>query len=153
RGEAEQETVASALQRLDVEQLKDFLKNEFVRDKLLQDHFMIYATGEVKRGGKSVDDYKKDVDALYKDASTNGYVEYGNMVDFAVFTDLAERYVEKRNFAEAAKVFQALSEVITENMDMVDDSDGYYGESFSEALQRAWQHVSTHWGEKRNPVT
>jgi hypothetical protein len=135
RGEAEQETVASALQRLDVEQLKDFLKNEFLRDKLLQDYFMIYATGEVKRGGKSVDDYKKDIDALYDDASTDGYIEYGNIIDFAIFTDLAERYVKKRNFAEAAKVFQALSEVIAENMDMVDDSDGYYGENFSEAVQ------------------
>ena len=150
RSEAEQETVARTLQVLDVEQLKDFLKNEFVRDKLLQDHFMIYATGEAKRGGKSVDDYKKDVDALYKDASTNGYVEYGNMVDFAVFTDLAERYVEKRNFAEAAKVFQALSEVITENMDMVDDSDGYYGERFSEALQSLATCVNSLGREKKS---
>jgi hypothetical protein len=150
RGEVEQATVASALQGLDAEQLKDFLKKEFLRDKLLQDHFMIYATGEVKRGGKSVDDYKKEVDALYDDASTNGYIEYGNMIDFAKFTDVAERYIEKRNFAEAAKVFQALSEVIAENMDMVDDSDGYYGESFSEAIQSVASCVSSLEREKKS---
>ena len=149
-GEAEEETVASALQGLDVEQLRDFLKKEFLRDNLLQDHFMIYATGEVKRGGKSVDDYKKEVDALYEDASTNGFIEYGNMIDFAVFTDVAERYVEKKNFAEAAKVFQALSEAIAENMDMVDDSDGYYGESFSEAVQSLASCVSFLEGEKKS---
>jgi uncharacterized Zn finger protein len=47
-GRGEDEAVESALQRLNIEQLRAFLKKEFLRDALVQDHFMIYATGEVK---------------------------------------------------------------------------------------------------------
>jgi hypothetical protein len=150
KGRGEDETVASALQGLSIEQLRDFLKKEFSEDTLLQDHFMIYATGEVKKGGKSLDDYKKEVDALYGNSSVHGYIEYGNMIDFAGFTDLAERYLEKKNVAEAAKVFQALAEAIAENMDMVDDSDGYYGESFSEAVQSLASCVNLLGREKKS---
>lgn len=135
RGRADDEAVAGALEGLDAEKLRDFLRKEFLSDKRLQDHFMIYATGGVKGGGKSVDDYRREVEALYGDASAHEYMEYGDTVEFASFTDLAKRHVEKNNFAEAAKMFQALEEVIAENMDAVDDSNGYIAESFSEALQ------------------
>jgi hypothetical protein len=149
-GRGGDEAVATTLKGLSIEQLRTFLNKEFSKDTLLRDHFMIYATGEVKRGGKSVDDYKKEVDALYENTSIDGYVEYGNIIDFAVFTDTAERFLEKKNAMEAAKVFQALAEAIAENMDMVDDSDGYYGESFSEAVQSLASCVNLLESEKKS---
>ena len=149
-GGGEDEAVATALQGLSIEQLRAFLKKEFSEDTPLQDHFMIFATGEVKRGGKSVDDYKKEVDALYENASVHGYIEYGNIIDFAVFTNMAERYLEKKNAAEAAKVFRALAEAIVENMDIVDDSDGYYGESFSEVVHSLASCVNLLGREKKS---
>jgi len=135
RGEAEEKRIASALQGIDAERLRDFLKKEFVRNKAVQSHFMIYAAGEVERGEKSVRDYKKEIDALIEDASEDGYVEYRNEIDFNAFMDLAERYTEKENFVEAAKVYQALSEVMAEKMDKVDGSFDYYADRHWEALQ------------------
>ncbi len=135
RSESEEERVENALRSMDVALLRDFLRKKFSRDESLKSHFLIYATGEVETGGKSVNEYKKEIARLYDDASDDGFIEYENEIDFSSFHELAERYVEKKNFVEAAKVYQALSEVIAENMDIVDDSDGHYGNRFGEALE------------------
>ncbi len=149
RSESETRRLDAALRGMNVEQLRDFLKKDFSRIKGLRERFMIYATGEVEVGGKSVDDYKKEVNAFYDEASEDGNVEYGNEVDYSPFLDLAKRCMEKRNFAEAAKVYRALSEVIAENMDIVDDSDGYYGERFWEALEGLSSCVNSLRGEDK----
>ncbi len=81
---------------------------------------MIYATGETEMGGKSVRDYKEEIRLLYDDASDDGHIGYRNEVEFTAFVDLGKRYTEKNNFVEAAKVYQAISEAIAENMNMVD---------------------------------
>lgn len=149
RSESETRRLDAALRGVDAEQLRDFLKKEFPRIKGLKEQFMIHATGELEVGGESIDDYKEDVSALYDDASEGGYVEYGNEIDFGPFLDLAEKYMERRNFEEAAKVCRALSEVIAENMDDVDDSDGYYGDRFWEALERLSSCVNSLAGEEK----
>ena len=135
RSESETKSLDAALQGMNAEQLRGFLKREFSRIKGLKERFMIQATGETKAGGRSVEDYKEEVDAHYEEASEDGYIEYGNEVDFSPVLDLGERYKERKNFAEAAKVYQAVSEAIAENMNEVDDSDGYYGDRFWEVLE------------------
>jgi len=136
RTSKEEKRFSVAFESSTEKQLKDFLGKEFERDEALKDHFLIYMTGEAKKGGRSVHDYKKEVAQLYRAASGRyGMVEYGTEVDFYPFEELANRYVERKNHIEAAKVYQALSEVIAENMDMVDDSDGYYGGEFDSALE------------------
>jgi len=119
-------------------QLKDFLRREIENDDSLRKRFLVYMTGEEVRGGRSVQDYKKEITELYGHPFGRGYgrmIQYGDEIDFSAFSDLAQRYVERRNFMEAVKVYQALSEVIAESMDMVDDSDGYYGGEFDSALE------------------
>ena len=56
-------------------------------------------------------------------------------MDFAKFEGLAEIHIEKDDFLEAAKIYQALAEKIAGKMDHVDDSDGYYGGEFSHSLK------------------
>jgi len=119
-------------------QLKDFLRREIESDDSLKKHFLICMTGEEVKGGKSVQDYKKEIAELYGHPSGRRYgttIEYGNEIDFSPFYDLAQRHVDRKNFIEAAKVYQALSEVIAVSMEMVDDSDGYYGCEFDSALE------------------
>lgn len=148
RSESEARRLDAALRSMDAEQLRGFLRKEFSRVKGLKERFMIQATGETKAGGRSVEDYKEEVGSLYEEASAeDGYIEYGNEVDFSPVFDLGERYKERRNFAEAAKVYQAVSEVIAEKMDEVDDSDGYYGDRFWEALEGLSSCVSSLTGE------
>lgn len=84
--------------------------------------------------GKSLSDYREMVDSLYEEAEEQGYVPYGLEIDFSSIEKLAEIYKQKNNFQEAAKIYQALTEVIGEKMDYVDDSEGVYAGKFSQYL-------------------
>ncbi|MDG7037884.1 MAG: SWIM zinc finger family protein [Nitrososphaerota archaeon] len=131
----DQGRLKEAFERSTERRLKDFLEREFDRDEALRDRFLIYMDGEGGIGGRSVSDYRKEVARLYEAAMGRyGAIEYGTEVDFSPFFELAKRHAERGNFEEAARVYQALSEVIAENMDVVDDSDGYYGGEFQSAL-------------------
>lgn len=147
RGKGEEKRVDDAMQAMSAEQLRDFLKKEFLSNKVLKYNFMIHATSEMEAGGRSLRDYKEEIRALYDDASDDGYIGYGDEIDFTVFVDLGRRFAEKKNFVEAAKVYQALSEVIAENMNMVDDSDGYYGDKFWQAIESLCSCINSLEGE------
>jgi len=134
----EDQRFSSILESSTEEQLKDFLRRETESDDSLKKHFLIYMTGEEVNGGRSVQDYKKGVAELYgrpSERTCDTLIDYGIRIDFSHFHDLAQRYVDRKRFIEAARVYQALSEVIAENMDMVDDSDGYYEGEFISALE------------------
>lgn len=134
-GEAEARTIDKVLDGATEKQLRDFLKKELDNEELKR-HFLIQMTGQIKKGGSALLDYKREMVQSFRDAQSNyGMIEYGTELDFTSFEDLASRYIGKKNFTEAAKVYQALSETIAENMDNVDDSDGYYGEQFCLALE------------------
>ncbi len=144
-GEDDERRINTVLAGATEQQLKDFLKKEF-RDEEFKRYFLIYMTGETKKGGASLLDYKREIIQLFSSASSRyGMIEYGTELDFSLFEDLARRYTDKKNFSEAAKVYQALSEAIAENMDSVDDSDGYYGEQFDTALENFASTIKD-WG-------
>lgn len=133
--EREEGRVNAVMSQMTMEKLKEFLSAEFEKDLRMRARFLIYFTEEGEE--KSLHDYKKEINQFYHDvASRHGFIDYDRRVDFSYILDVAERYIEKRNFLEAAKIFQALSEAIAENMDMVDDSDGYYGGEFDDAMEK-----------------
>ena len=133
-GRKEEETIYSLLEQTTHSELKTFLKKEFEDNPILRTHFAIYFSGKDAKE-KSIHDYKKEIDLLYRELSgRHGFIEYGVEVDFTSVCDLAKRYADVRNYQEAIKVYQALSEAIAENMDRVDDSNGYYGLEFDEAV-------------------
>jgi uncharacterized Zn finger protein len=111
-------------------QLREFLRRE-LRDESLLQRFRIF----MSKGNRSIEDYRAMVVALYEEKIDRyGRIEYGSEVNFYPVKELAEREMSKKNYLEAAKIYRALFEVISENMDYVDDSDGYYGDEFSSAL-------------------
>jgi len=127
--------IETILNSLSVDELKGFLTAEFEKNSSLRDHFTIYFSG---KGSKirSIHDYKKEINLLYREtAGRHGFIEYGIEVDFSYIRDLADRYIKAGNLLEAATVYQALSEVIADNMEGVDDSDGYYGGEFAQAME------------------
>lgn len=131
----EESRVNAVLNQMTVEKLKEFLSAEFKKDPKMRTRFLIYFTEEGDE--KSLHDYKKEISQLYWDAAgRHGLLDYDRRINFADIHDIAERYTEKRSFLEAAKIFQALSEAIAENMDMVDDSNGYYGGEFDDAMEK-----------------
>ncbi|MEM2135636.1 MAG: SWIM zinc finger family protein [Candidatus Jordarchaeaceae archaeon] len=130
--EKEEELINKILDRVSLEELKEFLRRMFREDPKLKSRFKIYFAD---RGGeKGIQDYKKEINLLYEGAA----YEYKHGVaeaDFNQIQDLAESFIQRGNLREAAKIYQALSEVIAENMEVVDDSDGYYSGEFSHAVE------------------
>lgn len=129
----EEDRINTLLNNLVMDELKDFLKAEFKKSPNLRTHFSIYFSGKGEL--KSIHDYKKEISLLFKEAAGEyGLIEYGTVINFSYIRDLAERYIQNKNLLEAAKIYQALSEVIAENMDMVDDSYGYCSDDFDDAI-------------------
>jgi hypothetical protein len=58
----------------------------------------------------------------------------GRFLQRASISELAQLYLQKVDFLEAAKIYQALSETISEKMDEVDDSDGRFGGELSDSF-------------------
>ncbi len=127
--------IKTILNNLSPDELKGFLTAELEKNFSLRDHFTIYFSG---KGSKirSLHDYKKEISLLYRETTgRHGFIEYGIEVDFSYICDLADRYIKAGNLLEAATIYQALSEVIADNMEGVDDSDGYYGGEFGQAME------------------
>ncbi|MHA1363422.1 MAG: SWIM zinc finger family protein [Candidatus Freyarchaeota archaeon] len=130
----EEDRIASLLNRVGLEELREFLRAEFEKDPRLRTHFALYFTGEGE--GKSVQDYKKEISQLWYDIPHDyGFIQ-GVEADFSDIQDLAQRYFEKGNFLEAAKIYRALCEEIAENIYIVDDSDRYYRGEFKDAMEK-----------------
>jgi hypothetical protein len=130
---SELQDTKNLLKLVDADALRSFLLSEMERRPDLFNRFKAVFGKEGE--GRSLDDYKAEVESLYDDVEHHGYVPYGEDVDFSSLSDLAELYIQKGDFLEAAKIYQALSEAIAEKMDDVDDSDGDFGEEFTNSLE------------------
>ena len=145
-GKEKRTEIDSLFYELSSRQLKEFLSIEMKYDNNLQTRFTDY----FKRGSNAPKrDYKSDINLLYKRAiSRYGMIEYGNELDFERFISAARTKEGKKDYAGAARIYQELSEAIAENMDTVDDSDGYYGDCFIDAIDNMTscinQQVITH---------
>jgi uncharacterized Zn finger protein len=132
KSSCELEDTRQLLKRADPDALRSFLLWEMEQRADLRNRFK--AIFGKKGEGRSLNDYRAETESLYDDVEDHGYIPYIEDVDFSSLSDLAELYSLKGDFLEAAKIYQALSEVIAEKMDDVDDSDGNYGEEFTDSL-------------------
>ena len=133
--ERKERNVEDILNNLTSEELKNFLRLELEKNKSLRDHFFIIFSGKESKK-RTIKSYKKEIKRLYLEvADRDGYVKYGVNVDFSYIYDLADWYLEAGKALEAVLIYRSLSETIAENMNNVDDSDGYYGEEFTHAVE------------------
>ena len=123
----------SLLESAEPKALKDFFCTEMETYPDLRDRFT--ACFSEIGDGRSLSNYKREVDSLFDEVEERGFIPYGAELDFAPFENLAKIYVRKDDFREAVKIYQALTETIAEKMDHVDDSDGYYEGKFSDFLE------------------
>lgn len=56
-------------------------------------------------------------------------------LDFDGFFRKAKGYESRENHRGAACIYQGVSEAIADNMELVDDSNGYYGDTFQKAIR------------------
>ncbi len=129
---SDRETVEALLEKTPPDILRSLLCEEMERSPEMKARFL--ARYGQKGVGKSVSDYKREIDDLYGEEDEYGYVPFGRNVNFSSHRELAEIHKKKGNFIESARIYQALTEVIANRMDSVDDSDGHYGDEFKDYL-------------------
>jgi hypothetical protein len=130
---AELQNPESLLKVMEPEDLKSFLCREMERNPEMKARFIacFSKAGE----GRCLAYYKGEVESLFDMAEYHGSIPYGEDIDLEPLKDLAEIYVQKGDFMEAAKIYQAVFETVDERMDEIDDSDGNYGSEFDDCLE------------------
>ena len=62
-------------------------------------------------------------------------------MDFGKFFQMAKRYQKSGEHHEAVGVCQGIADGIAANMDLIDDSNGYYGDMFKKAIRKMVDHI------------
>jgi hypothetical protein len=125
--------IESLIEQTAPENLRAFLRDIVADDRDIRDRFVAFVGEDM---GKTVYDYKQEIDQLFDDAvSRRGMVEHDTHIDFSKYTDLAETHRERDHVETAADIYRAVSEAIRENLDRVDDSSGYYGRELERAIE------------------
>lgn len=138
--ESQYDKALGILKEVPPEELKAFLAEELERFPDLISHLVI--TFSDTDEGKSIHDYKKEIERHYRVASDRyGIVDCDKFIDFSSFEDTADLYLAKGAYLEAAKIYRALFETIAENMNNVDDSYGHYGDTFCISLEKFGQCI------------
>jgi len=111
----ELEKMSSLLKNADPDELDDFFRRELGANAELRSRFLarFSAVGE----GRSLSSYKDEIESRFEEAEDeHGLIYYDNNLDFESFQNLAEIYIQKNDLLEAAKIYQALTEKISERI-------------------------------------
>ena len=85
-------------------------------------------------------DYRAEIDRMYRDAAEADGKVYANL-DFEGYFTNARESQHNGEMDSATRMFKDMSEIISERMIMVDDSDGYYTDCFIEALENMAESI------------
>ena len=120
-----------------VEGLDDGVSGKFGVDRIAKDRNLFDRLAEIF-GREEISarmECKAQLDGMFSDL----YHTYGwtaAELNFEEFFGQAEAYRKKGSHSGAACLYQGISEAIADNMELVDDSNGYYGDVFQEAVRR-----------------
>lgn len=113
--------------------LRTFLLEVIEDDRDIRDRFVAFAGEDT---GKTVYDYKQEIDRLFEDAvGRRGIVEHDTYIDFSQYHDLAETHRERDHTDTATDIYRAIGETIRENLNRIDDSGGHYGRELERAIE------------------
>lgn len=125
--------VEALVEQATADELRTFLLDVIEGDRDLRNRFVAFAGEDA---GKTVYDYKQEIERLFKNAAgRGGMIDYNTHVDFSQYYDLAETHRERGHVDAATDIYRALAETIHENMNRIDDGSGYYGRELERALE------------------
>ena len=144
--------IVGALDAATGDQIREFLAQEMEDSEELLDRFT--AAFGIRQGCHRAD-YRAMAESVYEESADgyHGQVPYGYEIDFGRITKLARSHKDRRDYEEAIRAYRELSEVIAKNMDMVDDSDGYYGECFSDVIRGMAECINGRGVAKERHIT
>jgi len=125
--------IEAVVDQLPADDLRRFLLTTLEDDRDLRDRLLAFAG---KSTGKTVYDYKQEIDQLFDEAAgRGGMIEYNTHIDFSQYFELAETHRAQGQINTATDIYRALAETIRENMAAIDDSSGFYGRKLQEAIE------------------
>ena len=134
--------IEALVEQTTADDLRQFLLEILADDGDIRDRFVAFVGEDT---GKTVYDYKQELDRLFDDAvSRRGMVEYDTHIDFSQYSDLAETHRERGNLDTATDIYRAIAEAIRENMNRIDGSTGYYGREVERAIESYAETVAEH---------
>ncbi|RLM94992.1 SWIM zinc finger domain-containing protein [Haloarcula sp. Atlit-7R] len=132
----------SLVEQTTADDLREFLLDILADDGDLRDRFVAFVGEDT---GKTVYDYKQELDRLFDDAvGRRGMVEYDTHIDFSPYFDLAETHRERSHVDTVTDIYRAIAEAIRENMNRIDGSTGYYGHEVERAIESYAETVAEH---------
>ena len=124
-------TIKYMIGRIPTQDALDFLTTIMMDDEDIRQQF-------IKKFGlehiRLQRDYRAEIDRMYRDAAEADGKVYSNL-DFEGYFTNARESQHAGEMDSATRMFRDMSEIISERMIMVDDSDGYYTDCFIEALE------------------
>lgn len=143
--------ITNALNKATGDQIREFLAEEMENDEELLDRFT--AVFGTRRAGRT--DYRAMAESMYGKHNDERYglVPYGTEIDFDKITSLVRAHKARKDYEEAIRAYRELSEVIAKNMDIVDDSDGYYGACFSDAIRGMTECINRQYATSKQHIT
>ena len=125
--------IEELIEQTTADDLQKFLLEVVEDDRDVRDRFVAFAGEDT---GKSVYDYKREIDRLFEDAAgRRGMIEYDTRIDLSRYHDLAGTHRERGRVGAATAIYRALAETIRENMDRIDDSSGHHGRELERAVE------------------
>ena len=123
--------IDDAFDGLSAAQMKGFLVTEMESDEGLRGRFM---SRFGRAGSMPPRDYRREIDALYGNADCDAR-RYGVAPGFYRFFGAAKACEEGGDPAEAARIYREISEAITRNVGVIDNTDGDNIEDFDNAMR------------------
>ena len=124
---ARQAGVKSILKGASREDLRGFLDLAMKRDKDLRNRFLAYFLDDTNRN------YREEMDREYTRSCERG--DYYAKVDMRPFFETARIKEKRGGYAEALRIYKAISETMDANMEKLDDSGERYSNYFVKAVR------------------
>lgn len=130
-------TIKYMINKVSHDDIMKFLTNIMLEDEDIRLQFIKKFSLENIRLQR---DYRAEIDRMYRNAVEADGKVYTNL-DFEGYFVNARESQHDGEFESATKMFKGMSEIISERMMMVDDSDGYYTDCFIEALENMVESI------------
>jgi len=123
-------TVDDILEEVRTEDLRAFVFEECARHPDTRDR-LFARFGDA--AGRSVEEYREEVDALFEE-HTEDYPVVTGPIDFSAVFEIATEYRERGRYRAAATVYRGIFEAIDDNYHLVEGAYDHFAQQFQTAL-------------------
>ncbi|MFT4923013.1 MAG: putative Zn finger protein [Halobacteriales archaeon] len=131
--------VETTLDRVEADELREFLRDELATDPPLRDRFLARFGESTAR---SVGDLRTEIDGRFEETNPQ-YAVVFEPIDFSDLFGLASTFRSRDAYESAATVYRALTEGLDDNMELVDGSYDHFAGAFQRALNGYVECVAT----------